>query len=37
VELDRQEYMTIFSSYQKARALTAICADYILRETGDQP
>ncbi|MGE5610471.1 MAG: hypothetical protein ACM359_14570 [Bacillota bacterium] len=36
VELDRQEYMTIHSAYQKARALAAICADYILRETGEQ-
>ena len=36
VELDRQEYMTIHSAYQKARALGAICADYILRETGEQ-
>lgn len=35
VDLDEREYMTIHSAYQKARALAAICGDYILRETGE--
>jgi hypothetical protein len=33
LDLDPKEFMTIRSAYEKARALAAICGDYILRES----
>jgi ParB-like chromosome segregation protein Spo0J len=30
--LDRQDYQTVYSAYEKARALAAICGDWILKE-----